>query len=852
MNLRGDILYALRTLRRSPAFAAISIASLALGIGANTALFTLTEAVLLRWLPVQNPQELVVFARNPAQPSTTCSYPDYRFIRDNSQSYSGVIASSGGRAISFGVPGQPNASQVVALQFVSGNYFEVLGVPPAFGRLFNEADNVNEGAHPYAVLSHGFWQRTFGADTGVVGKDVVLNGTRFQVIGVAREGFTGSRVGDSPDVFVPIVMFRTFTPVASQWNTRSMWWLTVMARLKPEVSLEQASSEYAVLWKRILDDDPNKPPAWLRRTFDLENRTLLLPGNRGFSSFRNNASKPLQILSITVALILVIACANVANLLLVRGLGRRREVAIRLAVGAARRRLVTQMLTESVVLSLLGGIAGTVVAWAGVRVLLGFMPAGTFPIMLDLSPNFAVVGFAFGVSVLSGILFGLAPALRASKPDLIPSLKSDSSTGTGGRGSRWDLRRTLVAVQVALSVVLLVGAGLFVRTLTNLKNLDAGLARESLLLSRTNLDQLGYQPQKQRTIDSGVRDRVQRIPGVRSAALAAIAPLAGSRWNNRLMVEGYQWGPDERPIVDFNAVSPRFFETLGVPIVLGRDFAESDNLASLPDRPTTPAAPGAASDEQPDPPGPPRVAIVNEAFVRKFFGTRSPLGKRICEGDKWTSAKTYEIVGVVRDAKYFDLREAVEPMFYRPIWREGGGTGGILAVRTAGDASKLVDKVRSAIRETDSAAVLVEAKTMEDNLNRNLAGERVVANLGGFFGLVALVLAAIGLYGVMAETVSRRTKEIGIRMALGAEGRAVLWLVLRDAVAMVVIGVVVGGTAALFVTRYAETMLFGIKRQDPVTLAVCAVLLLGVTGVACFMPARRAARMDPMGALREQ
>jgi predicted permease len=846
-----DVRYALRMLRQSPLFTSVAVGSLALGIGANTAIFTLVDAILLRWLPVQNPQELVVLARNPSRTSTSFNYPDYRFLRDQNRSYTGLMAfSGGGRPTSFTPPDRSALSQLVALSMVSGNYFDVLGVRPEIGRLFNPADNENEGAHPFAVLSYAFWRRAFGEDTSVVGRDVLLNGARFQVIGVARPGFTGAAVGVSPDVFVPIAMFRTFNPNATWWNTRNMWWLTAIGRLKPRVTREQAEAELGVLWQRILENDPNRRPvaAW-DKEYKLNNTAVVLPGSQGYSFLRNQASKPLTILMVTVGLVLLIACANVANLLLARGVARRKEIAVRLAVGAGRSRLVTQMLTESITLSVLGGGAGLAVAWIGVRVLLTFLPRGVFPLELNVSPDIRLLGFAFGLSVVSGLIFGLAPALRASRPDLLPALKSESAFSNIGRSARWDLRRTLVSLQVALSLLLLAGAGLFVRTLANLRGLDPGMNRENLLFVDTNIGQLGYQPQRERAFHERLRDLVQRLPGVRAASLATITPLGGSRWNSTVQIEGYRWKPDERPHIDMNAVAPRYFEAAGIPIVLGRDFRESDNLVALPNRPDPPPPPGT---ELPDPPGPPRAAIVNEAFARRFCGGQSAIGRRLCLDEKWKPARTYEIVGVVRDARYFELRKAVEPMIYQPRYREQGGGFGVLCVRSNDDPNRIVGTIRRLVPEIEGAVTVTETRTMEDNVNRNLVQERFVATLGGFFGLVALLLAAIGLYGVVSQAVTRRTREIGIHMALGAGAPNVLWMVLRDALVMVFAGALVGVPAVLALTRYTESMLFGVKPQDPATLAAVALLLLAVTMLAGFLPALRATRVQPMVALRHE
>jgi len=847
-----DIRYALRMLRKSPVFTAVAVGSLALGIGANTAIFTLIDAILLRWLPVQNPQELVVLARNPSQPSTSFAYPDYRYVRDQNHSYTGLIAFwDMGRGTSFSLPQQGGPSQLVLLSMVSGNYFEVLGVQPASGRVFNLADNEQEGGHPVAVLSHAFWKRTLGEDTGVVGRDILLNGARFQVVGVSKEDFRGAAVGVSPDVFVPIVMFRTFNPAADSWNSRSMWWLTVMGRLKPGVTRAQAEAEFGVLWQQILSNDPNRRPvATWDKQYNLDNTALVLSGSKGYSYLRKETAKPLTILMVTVGLVLLIACANVANLLLARGVSRSKEIAVRLAVGAGRARLVTQMLTESITLSLLGGIAGLGVAWMGVRVLMSFLPRRTFPVELHLSPDPRLLAFACGVSVVSGLIFGLAPALKASRPDLVSTLKSDGGSIIAGRWKRWDLRRTLVSFQVALSLLLLAGAGLFVRTLSNLRNVDPGMNRENLLLVETNIGQLAYQPQRERAFYDRLREEVQRLPAVKAASVAVITPLSGFQWTSTVQFETYQWKPDERPSVDVNAVTPRYFEAAGISIVLGRDFHLSDTLAVLPNRPERPPPPGT---HVPDPPGPTRVVIVNEALARRFFGGEGALGRRLCFGDKWAAAETWEIVGVVRDVRYFDMRRSVEPMAYQPLHRQAGGfSGGTVCVRTSGDPHRIVEAIRRRVTEIDGSVSVTEAKTMEDDLDGSLLQERFVATIGGFFGIVALLLAAIGLYGVTSEAVTKRTREIGIRMALGAEASRVLGMVLRDAMVMVLVGAIIGIPVILGLTRYVEFLLFGVKAHDPITLVGAALLLLAVTALAGFLPAVRATRVQPMQALRHE
>jgi predicted permease len=845
-----DTRYALRKLRQNPVVTGVAIASLALGIGANTAIFTLVDALLLRSLPVPNPSQLVILAFNPQRHNTSFNYPDYRYLRDHSQSYSGLLTvSNGGRAVGFKLPSQEGPSQLTAVSLVSGNYFQVLGVQPAAGRLFNAADEGQEGASPYAVLSYAFWQKALGGDPASVGRDILLNGRRFQVVGIARQGFHGTSVGITPDIYLPIVMYRSLSPAASSWNTRHQWWLTVMGRLKPGVPVKKAEAEFDVLWHRILDADPEKrPPAAWDKQYKLDNTAIVLPGAIGNSWMRRDVEKPLTILQIVTGLVLLIACANVANLLLARAVARRREIAVRLAVGAGRGRLITQLLTESLMLGILGGLAGLAIAWLGVDLLLQFFPREVFALDLHLSPDARVLGFAFTLSVLTGLLFGFAPALRASRPELTSALKAGAGASDGGRVSRLDLRRGLVALQVALSMLLLAGSGLFVKTLANLRAVDLGLQVERLLFVSNNVHQLGYQPQKERQFDERLRDEAMKLPGVRAVSLAAVAPLGQSRWNEDVQVEGYTWKPDEPPYMDINLVSPRFFEAAGIPVLLGRDFQESDNTPQLPERSTKPRAP---TEPEPNVPGPQRTVIVNEAFVRKMFPAQSPIGKRLCIGEKWVPEKVAYIVGVVKDTQYFDPRKPVEPMIYQPRYREQGGDS-TLVLRSTGDPKVLVESIRRKAQEIDGAVSILESRTMEDNVDRAFVAERTVATLGGFFGVLALLLAAIGLYGVMAQAVTRRTREIGIRVALGAEARMVMTMVLRDALWMVLTGAVVGIPAALILTRAAQSLLFGVQPHDPGTLAAAAGILLLVTAAAVLLPARRATRVDPMIALRDE
>ncbi len=842
--MRQDLRYALRVFRQNPGFTAVAVLSLALGIGANTAIFSLINAVLLRYLPVRSPEQLVILARNPARPMTSANYPDYLYLRDNAKSYSGLIAYSGAWAWGFAAEGQP--TQLAGVSLVSGNYFDVLGVTPALGRMFNAEDNNTEGAHPDAVLSHGFWMRGFGGDTGVIGRRVRINGSPFTVVGVSRAGFTGAEVGVSPDIFLPIVMMRNVNPTARDWNTRFFWWLTAMARLKPGVSPAQANAELVVLRERIEANDPRNrraAPSW-DKDRAIRQRGVVLPGANGFAFMRNMVQKPLLILMVVVGVVLLIACANVANLLLARAAARQREIAIRLSVGAARWRLVRQLLLESVLLSVLGASAGVAFAFGGVRLLMSFAPRRGFPITLDFTPDWRVLLFLFAVALVAGTLAGLAPALRATRPEILPCLKSETAPlGFGGR--RFDLRKALVVVQIALSVLLIAGAALLVRSLMNLRGLDPGFRRENVLLVSVDPALIGYKTQQVKSFYDRVVAETQRMPGVRSASAASILPLGGMRWNGDVTVEGYKRKPDERPYVDFNSVTPRFFETMGIPILLGRDFRAQDIPLVAVERPEK-FNPAMEDDWRGDFA---RVALVNETFARRYFAGQSPVGRRFSQGMEYRAGKSFEIIGVVRDARYFGLREPVEPMVYAPAWTSASERMW-LCIRTTGEPAALVTHIRQKVREIDPGLWIAHVRTLEQNLDENIVQERMVATLSGLFGLLALALAAVGLYGVMAHAVARRTREIGIRMALGAPRRQVLWMVLRDALVMVAAGTAAGIPAALVLSKLVASLLFGVSPQDPATLAAAIVVLVAVAAAASWLPARRASTVDPMDALR--
>ena len=846
-TIRQDARHSVRLLLQNRGFAAVAILSLALGIGANTAIFTLIDAVLLRALPVDNPQQLVVFALNPDDPSVGSNYPDYRYIRDHNKSFSGVIAfAGGGEVTAMQVPdeGAHATSQIVATELVSGNFFDVLGVKPAVGRILNPADNETEGAAPYAVLDYSFWQRRFGADNRVIGRAITLNGSPFNIVGVARRGFIGAQIGNRPDLYVPIMMLAQIDRGVREWNTRHFWWLTVMARLKPGVTMEKATPEADLLWQQILANDPERRPvpAYDAKDYAKRNRGTLLAGSGGYSYLRNQIQKPLTVLMIVVALVLLIACANVANLLLARAASRQREIAIRLAIGAGRARLISQLVIETLVVSLLGGVVGMAFALWGVRVLLQFMPHRRMPLEFDLTPDWRLLLFSFGISLAAGLVCGLVPALQATRPNLTSALKAEAPVI--GR-IRFDLRRALVVLQVAISLLLLIGAGLFVRSLQNLKNLDTGFLRQSVLVVSVNPQDSGYKGQRLRDYYERLLAGAQRFPGVRRASLAQITPLAGSRWNSGITVEGYDRKADEKPWVDFNSVTAGYFDTLGIPMLLGRDFRAEDNPPFTPD-----PKPRTDKSDKKEKLGPPAlVAIVNEAFVKHYFGSRNPIGLHFSQGSSLDLTNAFEIVGVVRDARYFNIRKSVEPMVYVPVWRFGSSFE-TLCIRSVGKPEQLVAAVRHEAANLDPAIPIQQTLTLEDQFDNNISQERVVTTLCGFFGVLAVVLAAIGLYGVMAHAVTRRYREIGIRMALGAKSRTVLWLVMRDTALMIAIGACIGLPAAFGLTQTVKSFLYGLSPIDPVSIILATAALAFVTALAGFIPARRATRVDPMVALR--
>jgi predicted permease len=823
-----DVRYAVRALVKAPAFTIVVVLTLALGIGANTAIFSLTDQVLLRLLPVQSPERLVVLDGPGAfQGRTfnngTFSYPMYRDFRDQTTVFDGVLARFPS-PLTLMTNGQ---AERVNGELVTGNYFDVLGVRAHIGRTFTPDDDRTPGGHPVAILSHNFWMRRFAADPSVLNRTVTLNGLPMTIVGVTPPGFYGIVVGEHPDVMVPVMMKAQMTPTWDDLLNRRSRWLTVMARLKPGVSPAQAEAAMNVVYRQINEQEIKeiKTTSQSFRERFVGRHLFLRPGQKGRSDLRNQFSTPILVLMGMVGLVLLIACANVANLLIARGAARQKEVAIRLALGASRGAIVRQRLVESLVLAAAGAVLGLVLAWWTGALLLKMLPFDEASRTLTSAPDARVTLFALAAALFTAILFGLAPALQSTRPALVTTLKDESGSVVGGTGHA-RFRKGLVVAQVGLSVLLLAGAGLFARSLYNLKTLNPGFEADQLLGFSIDPSLNGYSRERAISLFQQLEEGLGQLPDVRSASASVIPLLTDSNWSSTVQVEGYKAKEGEDMNPDVNGVGPGFFATMGQPLVAGREFTVKD----------APAAP--------------RVAIINETMAKYFFGSDSPLGRRI----GWGRDKTpdMEIVGVVKDTKTSTLRQQAKRFVYVPYMQQTEIGQMTFYVRARADASGIGTSVRQVAQRVDPNLPIFDMKTMSVVLDESLFIERMVAALSVAFGGLATLLAAIGLYGVMSFTVARRTREIGIRMALGAERSSVLWLVLKEVALMVGIGVAVGLPVALALSRVVQSQLFDLSGHDPVALLAAAAILSVVALAAGYLPARRATRVDPMLALRHE
>jgi predicted permease len=825
-----ELRYAFRTLRKSPLFASIAVLSLALGIGANTAIFTLVDQLILQLLPVSHPEELVLLTAHGSHYGSNTggnalAYPMYQDIRDRNQVFQSMFC----RSMMFFSLNADGRTEIVTGELVSGNYFPVLGVGAAVGRVFTAADDLNQGGHPQAVLSYGFWKSRFAGDPGVVGRRIVLNGYPMTIVGVSRAGFDGVEPGFAPQIRVPMMMKNVLTP--GNWynlNDRRSRFAQVFGRLKPGMTLEGAKAGLQPLFHQILEMEVQQKP-FARASPDTKQAFLkmwmdVLPAAKGRSDLRRQFSNPLLALMAIVGLVLLIACSNVANLLIARSTARRKETAVRHAIGASRGRLIGQLLTECVLLAAMGGVLGVGIGAAMDAGLVRFLPAGVVSMNINSTPDGRALLFTAGVSLLTALIFGLVPALQSTRPELAGTLKDQAGAVVGGTAVR--LRKGLVVAQVALSLLLLVGAGLFVGSLRNLRGLNPGFDTGNLITFAVDPTLNKYPPERSLEFFRRLLERLDALPGVTSSALSVMPVLDDNDWENSITVEGYSATHGEAIDPHMQFASPGYFDTLRIPVLLGRDFTPRDVK------------------------GAPKVGIINEKFAKKYFPNESPLGRHVGQGGDPGTKLDIEIIGVVRDTRYENLRTEVPYELYLP-YRQMNFVDGMHAyVRTRSDPAAFAPVLRQTVREVDSSVPVVEMRTLDEQVDKALLTERMLATLSTIFGLLATLLAAIGLYGVMAYTVARRTREIGIRMALGAGRPMVVWLVMREVLTLAGVGIAIGLPTAWLLSRLVEAQLFGIRPADPAVMLFAAVGIASVAAISGYLPARRATAIDPMRALR--
>ena len=849
-TLWQDARYGLRMLRKNPAFTIVAVITLALGIGANSAIFNVLDAVLLRLLPVKAPEQLVVLTDPDSHGRSygaeggnrsLLGFSEFENLRDHNDVFSGVVAADSEAPkldVNIGSPsGGPTAEEpeTARVQLVSGDYFSVLGVRAAAGQTFTREVDRARGAAPVAVISYSFWKERFNLDPAILGKTIRIHQTPFEVIGVTPSGFFGTTVGQAPDVWVPLMMQDAVYPgrdllAPIQALGNNYIWLQVMARLKPGVTIQQSKAAINVAFKAYLVDTLGTAGTQEQRRDYLNQQINPQPGSRGSSSLHETFANPLKVLMGIVAFVLLIACANVANLLLARGAARRKEFAVRQAVGAGRSRLVRQLLIESLVLAIFGAVMGAVLARWVDALLLGKVAGASLEresIQLNLGTDARALGFTAVVAILATVLFGVIPALRATSLDASPVLKSASCAGTGGTSHHFlSTGRFLVVAQVAISVILLVAAGLFVHSLTRLSEVSLGYNRDRLLLFRLDTAPAGYKGAATIRLEQDLLARISAIPGVHSATLSSNGLFQGSESGDPIAVEGYTPKTSEEIHSRFDHVGPGYFSTVGIPLLRGREIGPQDSVAG------------------------PRAAVINQAFALQFFPNTDPLGKHVRDTFPGNPGEM-QTVGVVADAKLNSLRETVRPRIYAPIFNPLWEYADVVyEIRTAADAESVSRALRKVVQETNPALPQIEIETMSGLVDRSLGTDRLIAMLSSCFGALALLLASIGLYGVMSYAVARRTNEIGIRMALGARRSDVLQLVLGHGSKLTLVGVAIGIAGALGLTRFLSSLLYGIKPADPLTFLCVSVVLTGVALLASYIPARRATKVDPLVAVR--
>ncbi len=825
---------AIRTLAKSPFVTTVAILSLALGIGANAAIFSLFDQMLLRALPVQEPQRLVnLGAPGPKPGSQSCnqagdcevvfSYPMFRDLEREQRSFTGIAAHR-----IFGA-NLAYASQTVDGHgmLVSGSYFPLLGIQPALGRLFGPADDQVIGGHLVAVLSYHYWTDRLGSDPAVLDKTIIVNGHPLTIIGVAPRGFYGTTLGARPAVFVPISMRGFMERGFEGFDNRRAYWAYLFARLKPGVSLEQAGAELNTIYHGIVNDVEAPLQSGLSEpTMDRfrAKEIILEEGRRGQSSLHGEVGTPLILLFAITAVVLLIACANIANLLLVQGANRSHEMAVRGSLGASRRRLVSQLLTDSFVLAVLGGAASLLVARWTLHVIASFLPAeATDMLAFGLRPS--VVAFAALISIGTGCLFGMYPALHSTRPDLMTLVRAGSGQPSGARAAA-RFRSSLVTAQIALSMALLVAAGFFIKSLANVSRVDLGLNVDKVIAFGVSPQLNGYEPEASQALFARMEEELGAIPGVAAVSAAMIPLLTGSNWGTDVSVEGFESGPDIDDNARFNIIAPGYFNTLGIQLLAGREFTQSDAL------------------------GTPKVAVVNEAFARKFgLDIRETVGKWMSRRPG-TTELDIEIVGLIGDAKYSEVKQETPPLFFTP-YRQYESIGNMtFYVRTSLEPRSVMRAIPQVVKGLDANLPVEDLKTLEQQVRDNVVLDRLISTLSAAFAVLATALAAIGLYGVLAYTVAQRTREIGLRMALGADRRRIRRMVLWQVGRMTLIGGALGVMAGLLLGRASRSLLFGLEGNDPLVVATVAAMLTAVALGAGYLPALRASRVDPMRALR--
>lgn len=841
-----DLRFAVRTLRRNPGFTLIIVLTLAFGIGANAAMFTVLDQVLLRSLPVKNPKQIVLLRMRGQHygsnwGTSAISYPMYHDFQANNQVFTGMCARFP-IAVGIATGGQSNR---VDIELVSGTYFPVLGVGAALGRVFDPNDDKVPNGHSIVVLNYDYWKQGFGGDPNIVGKTILVNGHQYTIVGVAEQGFNGAELGFSPKAFVPMMMANQIIVGQDDFLTnRRQRWVNAFGRLKPGISLTQAQAGLQPFMHSMLEMEV-KEAAFAHASEKVRSQFLkcwiqVLPGSQGQAAEGAVLSAPLWVLMCATGVVLLIACANIANLLLARATGRQKEIAMRLAIGASRGRLIKQLLVETLTLSAMGALAGLGVAYLAVRALIAlYLPANAQGMKINTAPDAQTLLFFIGVTVLTGILFGLVPAIQSTKPDIGRTLKDEAGAVVGGHAG---MRKTLVVAQVALSFLLVLGAGLFLRTLNNLLNMGPGFHVDHLVALSVDPSIDGYTQPRTVTFYNQLLQTLAGVPGVKAVGMASVRILENNEWDSGMTVEASGAGKGVQTAEPFmNMISPDYFAALGVPIVAGRDFTMQDTR-EVRHRP-----------EEKDGGYAPATIIVNERFAQKYFGKDNPIGRHIGYGTDPGTPTDMEIIGVIKDIRYTNLRDEIPEQAFQPYMATRNVVGGMTVyVRTALEPEQLMPVIREKVREMDSTLPVYDMRTMDEQLSISLATERMIASLSSTFGVFATMLAAIGLYGVMAYTVARRTREIGIRMALGAERVTVIWLVMRDVLLLVTIGIAIGIPASIALTRYAQSQLYGVQPHDPSTMLLAIAALTAVAGIAGLVPALRASRLDPMIALRHE